>query len=97
MEERKAALEKLGLLNETQAKLSDAFKALSADALKSNNESFLNLAASTLEKFQEGARHDLEKRQTAINQLVKPVQETLQKFDIKIGEIEKRGLKPTAA
>jgi DNA recombination protein RmuC len=92
IEERKAAGEKLGLLNETQAKLSDAFKALSAEALKSNNESFLNLARATLEKFQEGARSDLEKRQTAIDQLVKPVKETLQKFDVKIGEIEKARL-----
>jgi DNA recombination protein RmuC len=92
VEERKAAAEKLGLLNETQAKLSDAFKALSAEALKSNNESFLNLARATLEKFQEGARHDLEKRQSAIDLLVKPVQETLHKFDTKIGEIEKSRL-----
>ena len=89
VEERKAAVEKLALLGEAQGKLSDAFKALSAEALKSNNATFLNLANATLEKFQEGARHDLEKRQTAIDQLVKPVQETLQKFDVKIGEIEK--------
>ncbi len=89
VEERKAALEKLAILNEAQAKLSDAFKALSSEALKSNNAAFLNLAHATLEKFQEGARNDLEKRQTAIDQLVKPVQETLQKFDVKIGEIEK--------
>ena len=88
-EERKAAAEKLALLGEAQAKLSDAFKALSSEALKSNNAAFLNLAHATLEKFQEGARNDLEKRQTAIDQLVKPVQETLQKFDVKIGEIEK--------
>jgi len=91
-EERKAATEKLAMLNEAQAKLSDAFKALSSEALKSNNEAFLNLARTTLEKFQEGARSDLEKRQTAIDQLVKPVQETLQKFDVKIGEIEKSRL-----
>jgi DNA recombination protein RmuC len=89
VEERKAALEKLAVLNEAQAKLSDAFKALSSEALKSNNETFLKLANATLEKFQEGARSDLEKRQTAIDQLVKPVRETLQKFDVKIGEIEK--------
>jgi DNA recombination protein RmuC len=87
--ERKAAEEKLAVLNEAQAKLSDAFKALSSEALKSNNETFLKLAHATLEKFQEGARSDLEKRQTAIDQLVKPVRETLQKFDVKIGEIEK--------
>ena len=92
IEEKKAAEEKLGLLNETQAKLSDAFKALSAEALKSNNESFLSLARATLEKFQDGARNDLEKRQSAIDQLVKPVRETLQKFDVKIGEIEKSRL-----
>jgi DNA recombination protein RmuC len=89
VEERKAAMEKLAILNEAQAKLSDAFKALSSEALKSNNVAFLNLAQATLEKFQEGARGDLEKRQTAIDQLVKPVRETLEKFDVKIGEIEK--------
>jgi DNA recombination protein RmuC len=89
VEERKAAGEKLAILNEAQAKLSDAFKALSAEALKSNNAAFLSLANVTLEKFQEGARNDLEKRQTAIGELVKPVKETLQKFDTKIGEIEK--------
>jgi DNA recombination protein RmuC len=87
--ERKAEAEKLAILNEAQEKLSDAFKALSSEALKSNNVAFLNLAHATLEKFQEGARNDLEKRQTAIDQLVKPVRETLQKFDVKIGEIEK--------
>jgi len=89
VEERKAAAEKLTILNEAQAKLSDAFKALSSEALKSNNVAFLSLAHATLEKFQEGARNDLEKRQTAIDELVKPVRETLQKFDVKIGEIEK--------
>jgi DNA recombination protein RmuC len=89
VEERKTSLEKLAILNEAQTKLSDAFKALSGEALKSNNAAFLNLAQATLEKFQEGARNDLEKRQTAIDQLVKPVRETLQKFDVKIGEIEK--------
>jgi len=89
VEETKAAVEKLAMLNEAQAKLSDAFKALSAEALQSNNAAFLNLANATLEKFQEGARSDLDKRQVAIDALVKPVKETLQKFDVKIGEIEK--------
>jgi DNA recombination protein RmuC len=92
VEERKASAEKLTLLNEAQAKLSDAFKALSSEALQKNNAAFLNLANATLEKFQEGARHDLDKRQVAIDQLVQPVRETLQKFDVKIGEIEKSRL-----
>ncbi|MEI9998235.1 MAG: DNA recombination protein RmuC [Verrucomicrobiota bacterium] len=87
--EREAAAEKLAVLNDAQAKLADAFKALSADALQNNSQSFLNLAKATLEKFQEGARGDLDKRQTAIDELVKPVKDTLQKFDVKLGEIEK--------
>lgn len=88
-EERKASEEKLALLNEAQAKLSDAFKALSSDALKSNNQSFLELAQSTLQKFQESAKGDLDKRQQAIDQIVKPVRESLDKFDNRIQEIEK--------
>jgi DNA recombination protein RmuC len=86
--ERQAAGEKLRLLNEAQAKLSDAFKALSAEALQSNNQSFLHLAKSALETFQEGARGDLERRQQAIGELVKPLRESLDKVDQKIQEIE---------
>ncbi len=86
--ERQAAAEKLALLNEAQQKLSDAFKALSADALKSNNQSFLELARTTLEKFQEGARSDLTNRQQAIDELVKPLKESLVKVDTKIQQME---------
>jgi len=88
-EERKGAEERLGLLNEAQQKLSDAFKALSADALKSNNQSFLDLAKATLEKFQETAKGDLEMRKNAIDVLVKPLRESLEKVDSTIKEIEK--------
>jgi DNA recombination protein RmuC len=87
--ERNAAAEKLALLNEAQQKLSDAFKALSADALKSNNQSFLELAKSTLENFQQGAQSDLTARQKAIDELVKPLKESLEKVDVKIAAIEK--------
>jgi DNA recombination protein RmuC len=95
-EERKAAAEKQEMLRDAQARLSDAFKALSADALKSNNEAFLGLARTTLEKFQEGARTDLEKRQLAIDKLMEPVKETLGKFDLKMGELEKSRLEAYA-
>src|SRR5262245_35976853 len=37
--EREAAAEKLGLLHDAQRQLADAFKALSAEALRSNNQS----------------------------------------------------------
>jgi len=74
---------------DAHTRLSNEFKALSAEALKSNNESFLKLAQATLEKFQEGARGDLASRQQAIDSLVKPLRESLEKVDGKISEIEK--------
>ncbi len=88
-EERKAAADKLALLDNARQQLADAFKALSSDALKSNNQSFLDLAKETLEKFQQGARNDLIARQKAIDDLVKPLQESLQKVDGKIADLEK--------
>ncbi len=47
--ERKSAAEKLALVEDAKQKLLDAFKALSADALKSNNEAFLTLAKGAFE------------------------------------------------
>jgi DNA recombination protein RmuC len=87
--EKKSADEKLAILNEAQQKLGDAFKALSSDALKSNNQSFLDLAKSTLEKFQQSAVTDLSARQKAIDDVVKPLKESLDKVDGKIAAIEK--------
>jgi len=88
-EERKSGEEKLALVNEAKQNLSDAFKALSADALKSNNQSFLELANATLEKFQESAKTDLTARQQAIDNLVKPLKESLEKVDGNIAALEK--------
>ena len=88
-EERKGNREKLALIDEAQQKLADTFKALSADALQSNNQQFLALAKSNLERFQETAKGDLEKRTQAIDELVRPLKESLEKVDGKIGELEK--------
>ena len=87
--ERRAAQEQKDSFKQAAEELSEKFKALSRDALKDNNQSFLQLANSTLAKFQETARGDLEQRQQAIDQLVKPLRESLEKVDGKIGEIEK--------
>jgi DNA recombination protein RmuC len=81
--------EKLALLDTAREKLLDAFKGLSGEALMSNNQLFLDLAKATLEKFHEGARGDLEKRQQAVDELVKPIRESLEKVDGKLGEIER--------
>jgi DNA recombination protein RmuC len=86
--ERQAAAEKLRLLDEAQARLSDTFRALSSEALRNNNTSFVHLAKATLEKFQEAAQGDLDRRQQAIGELVHPLKESLQKVDEKIRQIE---------
>jgi DNA recombination protein RmuC len=65
------------------------FKTLCADALKNNNQLFLDLANATLEKFQASAKGDLEKRQQAIDHLIHPIKESLNKFEQKIQEVEK--------
>ena len=88
-EEQKSWNEKRKLLEDAQSALSDAFKALSSEALKSNNESFLELAKATLESFIQGAKGDLEKRQMAISELVQPLKESLKKVDEKLHAIEK--------
>lgn len=88
-EERKNATEKIALLKAAQDRLSDSFKVLSADALRDNNSSFLSLATATLEKFQAGAQGDLKQRQKAIEDSLRPLRESLEKVDHKIGELEK--------
>ncbi|MDY0065115.1 MAG: DNA recombination protein RmuC [Steroidobacteraceae bacterium] len=88
-EQQKAAEEKLKLLNEAEMSLSNAFKALSAEALKHNNQSFLQLATASLEKFHETAKGELEARHKAVDSLVAPIKESLQKVDGKLGEMEK--------
>ena len=88
-EERKASMEKMELLSNAEEKLADAFKALSADALRSNNQSFLDLAKENLQKFQETAKGDLDQRQQAIDQIIRPLKDSLEKVDTKIGELEK--------
>jgi DNA recombination protein RmuC len=87
--ERQAAAEKLDLINRATDELREAFQALASDALRSNNQSFLQLARASLEKFQSEAKGDLESRQKAVENLVAPIKESLNKVDSQIQQIEK--------
>ena len=91
-----SAEEKLALLQEAQSQLQDSFKALSAEALSKNNTDFLNLAKTTLEKYQEGAKGDLDKRQQAIQKTVEPVGKALEKFEERVNNLEERRTKTDA-
>ena len=88
--DQKNAEEKLALLEQARDQLKESFQALSSEALSKNNESFLNLAKTTLEKYQEGAKGDLDKRQEAINKTVEPVGIALKTFNERVEKIEER-------
>jgi DNA recombination protein RmuC len=87
--ERKASNEKIELVTRAEDNLQNAFKAMAADALKSNNLSFLQIAQETLKRFQSEAVGDLENRQKAVADMVAPVRESLNKVDAQIQQIEK--------
>jgi DNA recombination protein RmuC len=81
------------LLEDARAKLTDTFKALSDDALKSNNQAFLELAKGTLDKLMVEAKGDLEKRQEAIGGLIKPLGESLKQYEEHIKDLEGKRIK----
>ena len=81
--------EQQDFVQQANEKLKEAFNSLSAEALKNNNESFVTLARATLEIQVTDAKGELDKKQQAIDALVKPLSESLGKFDTKIQELEK--------
>jgi len=87
--ERKSSVEKLDLIDRASEELREAFQALASEALKSNNQSFLQLAKTSLERFQSEAKGDLESRQKAVENLVAPIKDSLNKVDSQIQQIEK--------
>jgi DNA recombination protein RmuC len=87
--ERASAAEKITVLTDAHERLKNEFRALSADALSKNTDEFLKLARETFGKLHQQSADELGKRQQAIDSMVKPLKESLDKVDAKIGEIEK--------
>ena len=86
---RQKSSENIAFLQNGRREMSDSFKALSADILKNNSQSFLELAQTAMTSFQEKANGDLELRKQSIKQMVTPLQESLQRVDEQILKIEK--------
>src|SRR6266567_85907 len=76
------------LLDDAKQRLSETFKSLSSDVLGSQSESFLKLASETFGKLRAQAEGDLGKRQEAIDGLVQPLKEALQRYESEIKTIE---------
>ena len=72
--ERQTAAEQLAEVEKT-------FAVLSNEALRSNSQTFLQLAQETLKRFQVHAKGELEQKERAVENLVKPIRETLEKTE----------------
>src|SRR3954469_5079124 len=75
--ERRDGREKVALLAGARVELETTMKALAADALRSNNESFLELA-----------RGQLEQKEKAVEHLVEPIKASLDKVSTEVKTLE---------
>jgi len=78
------------------AALRDTFRALSDEALKSNNQAFLDLAATKLGEARASASADIDQRKAAIENLLAPMAKTLVDFDRELKESERRRVESSA-
>ena len=86
--EHQLADERLKTLGEAQSRLSDTFKALSAEALQAGMVQLSELAKNQLQSAQAEARGDLEKRQQAVEQLVAPLKDQLGRVDAQLTHLD---------
>ncbi len=82
--ERSLAQERLRTVIDAQSRLSDSFKALSAEALQSSMTQLAEMARAQLQSAQIQAKGDLDKRQQAVEQLVAPLKEQLGRVDAQL-------------
>ncbi|MGI8738160.1 MAG: DNA recombination protein RmuC [Gammaproteobacteria bacterium] len=87
--EQQRYLEHDAALEEARKQLKDSFAALSSQALKENNEAFLRLAEENLGRFQAQARAGLEQKEKAVETLVKPIRDALEKTEQQMHAMEK--------
>ncbi len=88
--ERAGAEARVAELRSAHERLKGEFAELSANALRANTDDFLKLAAQSFSQLQDKSAGDLAGRQQAIDLLVKPLRESLDKVDQKIAELEQR-------
>jgi DNA recombination protein RmuC len=86
--ERSLAEERLRTVSDAQARLSESFKALSAEALQSSMTQLAEMARAQLQAAQVQAKGDLDKRQHAVEQLVAPLKEQLGRVDAQLLKLD---------
>ena len=88
--------ERLRAYDDAGAKLRDTFQALSAEALKNNNEQFLSLAQTRLQHARAEAATDIDARKKAIEDLLAPMAKTLEQVDRELRESERQRIESGA-
>lgn len=86
--ERKTAEHKETTYRETTRSLKDTFNSLAGDALKHNTAQFLQLARENMKQFQIKAEGDLTQKEKAIEGLVKPIRDALDKTEGEMRRME---------
>lgn len=90
LQERQRSFEaQLAQINELKKQMTEQFQGLALQALKTNQSQFLEVANETLSKHRQAADSDLKTRQDAITNLLKPVEDTLKRYERNLSEIEK--------
>jgi DNA recombination protein RmuC len=84
------AEEKIAALQDAGTELKKTFQALASEALTANGQVFLQVATSTLERFHVQARADLDQRRQSVEEMVRPLSASLQKYDQEIRSIEQQ-------
>jgi DNA recombination protein RmuC len=88
VEKQKSIDEQRELLKEAESKLAETFEALSGKALQGASDQFIKLAESKFATTKEEADGALKLRQQAIENLIKPVSESLGKLETQVREME---------
>jgi DNA recombination protein RmuC len=86
--ERKTAEHREATYRETTRSLKDTFNALAGNALKSNTAQFLQLARENMKQYQIKAEDNLNQKEKAIEGLVKPIRDALDKTEAEIRRME---------
>ncbi len=90
MDEReRATIKEREALTALRGELEEKFRTLAHDTFKASQKSFLELADETFKRHKNSADSDLGKRQEAIAGLLKPMQDTLKRYEENLGAIEK--------
>ena len=88
-QDRLALKEKLTLVEGWQNRLTDAYRGLSTQALKENNQVFMDLAQTTLARFVDKARSDMDQRAHAVDSMLQPLHAALARYENHAKDLER--------